>query len=245
MAAETMKNITLETGGKSPLIIFEDANLDQAVHWSHEGLMSNAGQICTATSRLLVHESLVDEYITRFKAYTQKISVIGSPFDESTQHGPQITAAQHERILGFIQSGQEEGATIALGGKPAQHEGKGFFIEPTIFSDVTPHMRIYREEIFGPCGVIVPFRTEQEALDLANDSEYGLGAAIFTRNLTRAHRVARSIEAGMVWVNSSNDSDVRVPFGGVKQSGIGRELGEAGLAPYCNTKSVHINMTDE
>ncbi|KAK2064202.1 aldehyde dehydrogenase [Colletotrichum caudatum] len=244
LAAGTLKNVTLETGGKSPLIVFDDADLDQAAKWSHEGIMSNQGQVCTATSRILVHEAVYEPFMTKFAAAVRDISVVGDPFDEATYQGPQITRAQYERVLGFVQSARDEGATVALGGAPApQASGKGFFVQPTVFTDVTTSMRVYREEIFGPCAAVVRFRTEEEALEMANDSVYGLGAAVFTKDLARAHRVARDVEAGMVWVNSSNDSDFRVPFGGVKQSGVGRELGEAALSGYCNAKAVHVNLT--
>ncbi len=243
MASATMKNITLETGGKSPLIVFEDADLDRAAEWAHTGIMSNQGQICTATSRLLVQEGVYDQFVEKFKANVEKISVLGDPFEESTFQGPQVTKTQYDRVLGYIKSAREDGATIAMGGEAAPQKGKGFFIAPTVFTNVKPTMTIFREEIFGPCVAIVSFKTEEEAIRLANDTTYGLGSSLFTKDLPRAHRVAREIEAGMVWVNSSNDSDYRVPFGGVKQSGIGRELGEAGLAPYCNSKSIHINMT--
>jgi aldehyde dehydrogenase (NAD+) len=243
MAAGTMKNITLETGGKSPLIVFDDADLDQATAWSHGGIMSNQGQICTATSRILVQEAVYDKFVELFKTAVTNSSVLGDPFADATYQGPQITKTQHDRVLGFIQSAKDEGATIAMGGAAAPQNGKGFFIAPTVFTDVKPSMKVYREEIFGPCVSIVSFKTEDEAVEMANDTTYGLGAALFTKDLTRAHRVAREIQAGMVWVNSSNDSDFRVPFGGVKQSGIGRELGEAGLAAYCNIKSIHVNLS--
>lgn len=242
MASGTLKNITLETGGKSPLIVFDDADLALAATWSHIGIMSNQGQICSATSRVLVHENVYEEFIQNFKDTVQKVSVVGDPFHETTFQGPQVTKAQYERVLSYIQSAKEEGATIALGGEPAPQKGKGFFINPTVFTNVKPTMKVYREEIFGPCVSVVKFKTEEEAIELANDSEYGLGAALFTRNLTKAHRIAAEIQAGMVWINSSNDNDVRIPFGGVKQSGIGRELGEAGLASYYNIKAVHLNM---
>ncbi len=205
--------------------------------------MSNQGQTCTATSRILVHEAIYDRFVDMFKAAVSKTSVLGDPFQETTFQGPQVTKTQYERVLGYIQSGRDEGATIAMGGEAAPQKGKGFFIAPTVFTNVNPSMKIYREEIFGPCAAIVSFKTEDEAVAMANDTVYGLGSALFTRDLTRAHRVAREIEAGMVWINSSNDSDFRIPFGGVKQSGIGRELGEAGLAAYCNIKSIHVNMT--
>lgn len=207
--------------------------------------MSNQGQICTATSRILVQDSIYDSFISAFKKQVQEVSVVGDPFAETTFQGPQVTKAQYERVLGFVQAGKDEGATLLSGGETFTQgptPDKGFFITPTIFTGVTPNMRIYREEVFGPFVVIASFATEADALAMANDTTYGLGSAVFTRDITRAHRIARRIEAGMVWINSSNDSDYRIPFGGVKQSGIGRELGEAGLAGYSQTKAVHVNM---
>jgi len=243
MAAGNMKNITLETGGKSPLLVFDDADIEQAVKWSHVGIMSNMGQVCTATSRILVQDGVYDKFVEQFKAHLASTSTIGDPFKDSTFQGPQVTKAQYERVLSFIEAGKSEGATLAAGGVPHKNAGgKGFFIEPTVFTNVTDSMRIYREEVFGPFVVIASFKTEEEAIERANDSTYGLGSAVFTQNITKAHRVARRIEAGMVWINSSNDSDFRIPFGGVKQSGIGRELGEAGLEAYTNKKAVHVNL---
>lgn len=207
--------------------------------------MSNQGQICTATSRILVQESVYDSFLASFKKKVQEVSVVGDPFAETTFQGPQVTKVQHERILGYIKSGKEEGATLVSGGETFTQgptSGKGFFVNPTIFTDVKPSMKIFREEVFGPFVVIVSFKTEADALKMANDTTYGLGSAVFTKDISRAHRVAKRIAAGMVWINSSNDSDYRVPFGGVKQSGIGRELGEAGLANYTQIKSVHVNM---
>jgi aldehyde dehydrogenase (NAD(P)+) len=145
--------------------------------------------------------------------------------------------------MSYVDIGKQEGAKLTMGGEPFAPSSKGFFIKPTVFTDVSPQMRIFQEEVFGPFVTITRFETEDEAITLANDSQYGLGSAIFTTDLTRAHSVARQIEAGMVWINSSNDSDYRIPFGGVKQSGIGRELGEAGLSAYSNIKAVHVNMT--
>lgn len=244
MASINMKNITLETGGKSPLLVFDDADLDQAAKWAHIGIMSNMGQICTATSRILVQEGVYDKFIELFKDTVKEVSKVGDPFSDETFQGPQVTKAQYEKVLGYIETGKSEGATLAAGGEPFKkvHDGKGFFIAPTIFTNVKDSMKIYREEVFGPFVVIASFKTEQQALDMANDTTYGLGSAVFTRDVERAHRVARDIEAGMVWVNSSNDSDFRVPFGGVKQSGIGRELGSAGLEAYSQVKAVHVNM---
>jgi aldehyde dehydrogenase (NAD(P)+) len=244
MAAGTLKNITLETGGKSPLIVFEDADIEQAAKWAHIGIMYNQGQVCTSTSRLLVHESVYDKFVSVFKEVVASTSKVGDPFDDETFQGPQVTKAQYDRVLSYIEAGKSEGATLVSGGEPYKNvgAGKGFFIAPTIFTGVKDNMRIYREEVFGPFVVIASFKGEEEAVTRANDTTYGLGAAVFTKDIERAHRVASDIEAGMVWINSSNDSDFRVPFGGVKQSGIGRELGEAGMEAYSQTKAVHVNM---
>ncbi|KAL8900939.1 MAG: hypothetical protein Q9192_000821 [Flavoplaca navasiana] len=243
-AAVNLKNITLETGGKSPLLVFDDADMEQAAKWAHIGIMSNQGQICTATSRVLVQEGCYDRFVDMFKKTIGETSKVGDPFAEETFQGPQVTKAQFERVMGYIESGKKEGATLAMGGTAYKDVagGKGFFVEPTVFTGVKDSMKIYREEVFGPFVVVASFKTEEEAVEKANDTTYGLGSAVFTQDITKAHRVARNIEAGMVWINSSNDSDFRIPFGGVKQSGIGRELGEAGLAAYTNTKSVHVNM---
>lgn len=244
-ASVNMKNITLETGGKSPLLVFEDADMDQATKWAHLGIMSNQGQICTATSRILVQDTVMDKFLAQFKEVIASTSKVGDPFAEDTYQGPQVTKAQYEKVLSYIESGKSEGATLARGGTPNTNinsDGTGFFIEPTVFTDVTETMKIYTEEIFGPFCVVVPFKTEEDALRLANNTQYGLGSAVFTQDINRAHRVAERLEAGMVWINSSQDSDFRVPFGGVKQSGIGRELGEAGLAAYSQIKAVHVNL---
>ncbi|MCJ1400319.1 hypothetical protein MMC11_003524 [Xylographa trunciseda] len=243
MASATMKNITLETGGKSPLLVFEDADLEQAAKWSHIGIMSNMGQICTATSRILVQESVYDKFVKLFMEQIKTISKVGDPFSDETFQGPQVTKTQYEKVLNYIESGKSEGADLALGGQAHKDvNGKGFFIAPTVFTNVKDHMKIYREEVFGPFAVVASFKTEEEAVEMANDTTYGLGSAVFTQDISKGHRVARNIEAGMVWINSSNDSDYHVPFGGVKQSGIGRELGEAGLAAYTNSKAVHVNL---
>ncbi|KAF7557408.1 hypothetical protein G7Z17_g706 [Cylindrodendrum hubeiense] len=241
-AAKTLKNITLETGGKSPLLVFEDADLDQAVKWSHMGIMSNQGQICTATSRILVQDSIYDDFVEKFLCRVQAVSKVGNQWEKDTYQGPQVSKSQYDQILGMIDIGCQEGAVLAAGGHPVDVGGKGFFIAPTVFTNVRPSMRIFKEEIFGPVVTIMRFATEEEAITVANTSIYGLGAAVFTTHLERAHRVADQIEAGMVWINSSQDSDVRVPFGGVKQSGIGRELGEAALEAYTQIKAVHVNM---
>jgi aldehyde dehydrogenase (NAD(P)+) len=195
LAASNLKEITIESGGKSPLLVFEDADLNQAVKWSHYGIMANQGQICTATSRILVHEKVYHQFIELFKERVKSCK-IGNPYDSDTFQGPQVSKAQYERVLSFIESGKAEGATVALGGQPIAVNGKGFFIEPTIFTDASDDMKIYREEIFGPVAIISAFKTEDEALRRANDTIYGLGAAIFTQDITRAHLIANKIEAG-------------------------------------------------
>ncbi|KAF5234316.1 hypothetical protein FAUST_7701 [Fusarium austroamericanum] len=239
-ASETLKSVTLETGGKSPLIVFDDADFEQAVKWSHGGIMGNMGQICTATSRIFVQDTIYEKFLEAFHKQVKSSTVIGDPFDENTTHGPQVSKAQYEKILSLIESGKSEGAGLLTGG--ARSGDKGFYIQPTVFRDVKPNMKIVREEIFGPCVVIAPFSTEADAIERANDTEYGLGAAIFTENLRKAHRVAAGVQAGTVWINSSQDTHWGVPFGGYKQSGIGRELGSYALSAYTQVKAVHVNM---
>lgn len=214
MASTTLKNVTLETGGKSPLIVFSDADMEQAVKWSHLGIMSNQGQICTATSRILVQDQVYDEFVKKFVDTVKDTSKVGDQWDDSTYQGPQVSRQQYDRILQYIESGRSEGAKVAMGGETLQQGGKGFYISPTVFTDVKDSMKIYREEIFGPVVVISKFSDEEEAIRRANDTTYGLGSALFTQNLERAHRVAAEIEAGMVWINSSQDCDPRIPFGG-------------------------------
>ncbi|KAM6508287.1 mitochondrial aldehyde dehydrogenase [Fusarium falciforme] len=189
---------------------------------------------CTANSRVLVQE-VYDRFLKLFKAKAVSDAKIGDPFAEETSQGPQVTQAQFDRILSYVQSGKDEGAKLAHGGKAYKNlNGKGFYLEPTIFTHVTPQMRIYREEIFGPFVVILPFKSEAEAIKMANDTEFGLAAAVFTRDISRAHRITRKIEAGTVSINNSQLVDPRIPFGGFKQSGIGQEQGEAGIKTYTN-----------
>jgi aldehyde dehydrogenase (NAD+) len=242
LASGTLKNVTLETGGKSPLLVLKDADLDLAVTHAHYGVMGNQGQICTSTSRILVHDSVFDDFMQKLLAHTGRVSIVGDPFDERTFQGPQVSKKQYDSILAYGRIGIQEGAKLECGGSAEKAVDGGFFIQPTIFSGVTESMRIYREEIFGPFAVVCRFDTEDQALRMANGLTYGLSAAVFTNDLSRAHHLARRLEAGMVWINSSQDSDYRIPFGGVKQSGVGRELGQAGLDAYCNIKSVHVNI---
>ena len=241
MAAKTLKNITLETGGKSQLVVFNDADLEQAVKWSHLEIMSNQGQLCTATSRILVQDGIYDEFLALFKTAVATISKISDQWDETTYQEPQVSKAQYNRILSYIKIGSEEGATLFVGGEACPINGRGYYISPTVFTNVIASMRIYREEVFGPFVVISSFKEEEQAIARANNSTYGLGASVFTNDLSKGLRMAAEIEAGMVWINSSQDCDFRVPFGGVKQSGIGRELGEAGLETYSQVKAVHVN----
>ncbi|KAK2468060.1 hypothetical protein H9L39_20282 [Fusarium oxysporum f. sp. albedinis] len=262
LASSNLKSVTLETGGKSPLVVFSDANLHAAAATGYQGIMGNAGQNCSANSKILVQEDIFDRFLKLFKARAISESKIGSPFENETIQGPQITKGQFDRILSYVQSGRDEGATLVHGGTAYKDlNGKGFYIEPTIFTDVTPQMRIYKEEIFGPFVVILAFKTETEAVRLANDTEYGLAAAVFTKDITRALRLTRKINAGSkyyekpkrleapttyrklaVWINNSQIMDPRVPFGGFKQSGIGREQGEAGFKAYTKYKTVIVDL---
>lgn len=244
LATSNLKAVTLECGGKSPFIIRADADLDQAVKWAAVGIMSNQGQICTSTSRIYVHESVYEKFLTEFTAHVVSEYPQGDVYNSSAVVGPQVSKVHQEKILSYIEIGKKEGARLVLGGE-ANTDGdlsKGFYVKPTIFADVQPHHRIVKEEIFGPVVAVGKFSTDEEAIALANDSEYGLGAAIFTQDITVAHSMAQDLESGQIWINSSNDSDVHVPFGGVKMSGIGRELGEYGLSVYTEAKAVHVNL---
>lgn len=244
-AATNMKACTLELGGKSPLIVRADADLDEAVKHAAIGIMSNQGQICTSTSRIYVHDEVYEKFLELFAAHVKKEYPQGDVFDDVAVVGPQVSKAQYEKVLSYIDIGKKEGARVVMGGE-ANTDGKlakGYFVKPTMFADVTPKMRIVNEEIFGPVVVAGRFKTDEEALELANNTLYGLGAAVFTKDIKAAHRFAADIEAGMVWINSSNDSEVTIPFGGVKMSGNGRELGEYGLTTYTQAKAVHVNLS--
>ncbi|KAK6460004.1 mitochondrial aldehyde dehydrogenase [Scheffersomyces coipomensis] len=243
-ASANLKAVTLECGGKSPLIVRSDADIEQAVKWAAIGIMSNQGQICTSTSRIYVHEDIHDEFVEQYKAHVIADYKQGEMFDGDAVVGPQVSKVQHDKILNYISIGKEEGAKIVLGGEKNTDGAlsKGYFIKPTIFTEVQPHMRIVNEEIFGPVVVVGKFKTDEEVVKYANSTQYGLGAAIFTKDITVAHNMASDIEAGMVWINSSNDSDIHIPFGGVKLSGVGRELGEYGLSMYTQAKAVHVNL---
>lgn len=242
LASENMKAVTLECGGKSPLIIRADADMEQAVKWAAMAIMSNQGQICTATSRIYVHESVYEEFLTAYAAHIKSNYSQGDMFNDTAVVGPQVSQAQYEKVLSYIDIGKKEGARLVLGGEANKDAGKGYFIKPTVFADVKPDFKIIKEEIFGPVVAVGKFSTDEEVIELANDSEYGLGAAIFTKDITVAHKMAQDLESGQIWINSSNDSDVHIPFGGVKMSGVGRELGEYGLTTYTEAKAVHVNL---
>ncbi|KAH6604453.1 aldehyde dehydrogenase nad+ [Trichoderma cornu-damae] len=241
-AASNLKNITLECGGKSPSIVFDDADLDDAVKWCHSGIMDNMGQACSSTSRIYVQDTIYDEFLAKFTQKTKEAATkIGDPFHEGTYQGPLVSKAQFEKVLGYIDDGKKSGARVLHGG--AKHGDKGYFIQPTVFADTTEDMKIVKDEVFGPVVAISKFSTEAEAIAKANDTSYGLAAAVFTQKVAKAHKVARKIQAGMVFINSSGDSHFGIPFGGYKSSGIGRELSQYALDAYTQSKAVHVNLS--
>lgn len=243
-AAQMVKPVTLELGGKSPIVVFEDADLDKAAEWTIFGCFWTNGQICSATSRLLVHESIADEFQRRLVSWIKHIK-ISDPLEEGCRLGPVVSGAQYEKILKFVTTAKNEGATVLCGGKRPEHLNKGFFIEPTIITDVNTSMQIWREEVFGPILCVKTFRTEEEAIELANDTHYGLGAAVISKDLDRCERMTKAFHAGIVWVNCSQPCFCQAPWGGKKRSGFGRELGEWGLENYLNVKQVTEYISDE
>jgi aldehyde dehydrogenase (NAD+) len=238
-AADSMKRLTFELGGKSPNIVFADADLDAAAVGAHVGIYLNQGQCCCAGSRLFVEDSIHDRFVERVVAMSRARKV-GDPFDPATEQGPQVDKSQFDKIMGYIESGKREGATCATGGKRVG--SKGFFIEPTVFTNVKDEMAIAREEIFGPVLSVLRFSDVDELVRRANATTFGLAAAVWTRDVTKAHDVARRLRAGTVWVNCYDVFDAAAPFGGFKQSGFGRELGERGLDPYLETKTVTVSL---
>ncbi|KAI8630941.1 aldehyde dehydrogenase [Xylariaceae sp. FL1651] len=238
-ASSNLKKVTLELGGKSPNIVFNDADIEQAISWVNFGIYYNHGQCCCAGSRVYVQEGIYDKFVEAFKQRSEK-NTVGDPFDEGTFQGPQISQLQFDRIMGYIEEGKKSGAKVEIGGE--RHGDKGYFIKPTIFSNVTADMKIMQEEIFGPVAAIAKFKDEAEVIKMGNDSTYGLAAAVHTSDLNTAIRVSNSLKAGTVWVNCYNLIHHQLPFGGYKESGIGRELGEAALANYTQNKSVAIRL---
>jgi aldehyde dehydrogenase (NAD+) len=238
-AKSNLKRVTLELGGKSPNIVFADTDLNEAVEGAHFGLFFNHGQCCCAGSRVFVEEKIYDEFVEKSGARARNRTV-GDPFDPKTEQGPQVDQAQFDKIMGYIDSGRSEGAKLVCGGERVGD--RGYFIQPTVFADVQDKMKIATEEIFGPVMSVIPFKNVDEVVTRANRTNYGLAAAVWTRDIKKAHAIADNVRAGTVWVNCYNVLDTRAPFGGFKQSGIGRELGEYGLQQYTEVKTVTIKL---
>ena len=237
-AAGNLKRVTLELGGKSANIIFPDSNLDAAVKAAASGIFFNSGQVCSAGSRILVHESIKDEVVERLIARAGAIRV-GNPKDASTSMGPLVSAAQMHRVLEYIDIGKREGAQLAIGG--ARLGNTGFFVAPTVFANVDPDMRISQEEIFGPVATVISFKDEADAIRIANGTKYSLAAGVWSGDIGRVHRCVRRLKAGTVWANTFGPTDVRLPWGGARDSGFGREHGEAAIENFTEPKAVWIN----
>lgn len=237
--ARTMKRVTLELGGKSPNIVFSDADMSRAVEAAMLGIFALSGQVCAAGSRLLVQSKIHDEFVDELVAHTQGLAM-GGGLDDGTMLGPVVSAEQRDRVQGYIDLGVREGATVALAG--GVHGERGYFVKPVIYTGVDNSMRIAQEEIFGPVLSVIPFVDADDAAKKANDTMYGLAAAVWTKDISNAHRLAARIKAGTVWVNTYNMYDAAVPFGGFKQSGLGRELGEDALDAYTEKKSVMVGL---
>jgi aldehyde dehydrogenase (NAD+) len=240
-AADTVKRITLELGGKSPNVIFADADLKQAVRGAQTGIFYGKGEVCAAGSRLLVERSVHDQVVEELAARAKKL-VPGDPFDRNTRLGAVVSRTQQETVLSYIAAGRDEGATLVAGGNAAQVNGKGYYVEATVFDDAKPGMRIVDEEIFGPVLAVTTFDGVEEAIALANRTIYGLAAGIWTRDISKAIKVARAIRAGTVWVNTYNLYDSAAPFGGFGQSGYGRDLGREALDGYTDSKTVWVAL---
>ncbi|MBI1862354.1 MAG: aldehyde dehydrogenase family protein [Deltaproteobacteria bacterium] len=240
MAAQTnLKRVSLELGGKAPNIIFADSDLDAAVNGIMRGIFFNQGEVCCAGSRLFVEEKIHDQLLSKLQASVEKL-VVGNPLDPKTQMGAQVSEEQFRKILGYIETGKQQGAKVVTGGAPAAN--KGYFIKPTVFSNVKDEMRIAQEEIFGPVVCAMSFKDTDDLVKRANNTVYGLSAGIWTRDIGKAHRLARDIKAGTIWVNCYNCFDAASPFGGFKQSGFGRELGKYALELYTQVKSVWVAL---
>jgi len=241
-AAEHLKGVSMELGGKSPVVVFADADLESALDSTLFGVFSLNGERCTAGSRILVERSLYDEFCARYAERAAAI-VVGDPQDPATEVGALVHPEHYERVLSYVEIGKGEGRLLAGGGRPA-HLTEGNYLAPTVFADVAPDARIFQEEIFGPVVAITPFDTEAEAIELANAVRYGLAGYVWTNDLKRGHRVAGAIEAGMVWLNSHNVRDLRTPFGGVKNSGVGHEGGHRSIDFYTDEHIVHVALGD-
>jgi aldehyde dehydrogenase (NAD+) len=238
-ADSNLKGVTLELGGKSPLVVFDDADLDQALAVAHFGLFFNQGQCCCASSRIYVQEGVYDQFVAKATEAAKK-RVVGDPRAPTTDQGPQVDEEQFKKILDYIKSGKEQGAKLMCGGGAGPE--CGFFVQPTIFADVQDDMKIAREEIFGPVMSIIKFKTMEEVIKRANDTNYGLAAGVCSTSLNNALTFARNVRAGTVWINCWDAFSANVPFGGYKESGLGRELGEYGLRQYCEVKVINIAL---
>jgi betaine-aldehyde dehydrogenase len=245
LAGSKMKHATLELGGKSPLIVFDDADLENAIGGAMLGNFYSTGQVCSNSTRVFVQKGIHDRFVERLVERTKKIR-IGDPLDPETQMGPLVNKAQRDKVVEYISIGRSEGATLACGGNVPSLQGfdGGCFIEPTVFTGVKDSMRIAREEIFGPVMSVFSFDHEDEVIARANDTEFGLAAGVFTKDLSRAHRVIGDLQAGTCWINAYNLTPVEMPFGGFKQSGIGRENSLAALELYSQLKSVFVETGD-
>ena len=241
MAADSNKRITLELGGKSPNIVFADADIPAAVKGAQTGIFYGKGEVCAAGSRLLVEERVHDQFVEQLAAGAKKLTP-GDPLDKNTRMGALVSKKQQETVLSYIKKGVDEGATIVAGGNAVHPNGKGYYVEATVFDGVTPEMTIAREEIFGPVLAVLTFKDFDEAVRLGNRSMYGLAAGIWTKDVQKAHRAARAIRAGTVWINSYNFYDSGAPFGGFKASGFGRDLGRDALDGYLETKTVWVSL---
>jgi acyl-CoA reductase-like NAD-dependent aldehyde dehydrogenase len=240
-AAENLKRVSMELGGKAPNIVFDDADLDKAVSGALLGIYFNQGEVCCAGSRLYLHAKIYDQFVEKFQKAAEKV-VVGNPLNDQTTMGAQVSQEQHERILSFIEAGKNAGATLATGGKSLRPELGGYFVRPTLFTDVSRDAKIFREEIFGPVLCATRFEDTDKMIECANDTDYGLSAGVWTQNLSRAHTVTRRLRAGTVWINCYNQFDAGVPFGGYKASGFGRELGKQALELYTGDKAVWVAM---
>ncbi|MGC2941408.1 MULTISPECIES: 5-carboxymethyl-2-hydroxymuconate semialdehyde dehydrogenase [unclassified Brevibacterium] len=239
-AAPWLKGLSMELGGKSPAVVFADADLEAAVNATIFGVFSLNGERCTAGSRILVEESIYDEFVERYAAQAKRVKV-GLPSDPDTEVAALVHPEHFEKVMSYVEIGKTEARLVAGGGRPEGFE-TGNFVEPTVFADVAPDARIFQEEIFGPVVAITPFSSDEEALELANNTKYGLAAYIWTSDLKRAHNFSQAVESGMVWLNSNNVRDLRTPFGGVKASGLGHEGGYRSIDFYTEQQSVHINL---
>lgn len=245
-AAKRIIPATLELGGKSANIIFDDCNFDKALEGAQMGILFNQGQVCCAGSRILVQDTIYDKFIAALKKEFEAVKV-GRPWEEGVQVGALVDERQLKKVLSYVDIGKEEGATVITGGRRLTEDGldKGCFMAPTLLGDVIPDMRVAQEEIFGPVAVVIKFHTEEEALAIANDSAYGLGGAVWTQDINRAIRVARGVHTGRMWVNTYNELPAHAPFGGYKQSGIGRETYLSILSAYTQTKNIFISLNEK